>query len=66
VLPHKPRGAREAAGQRPQRRPVSQRRLLPHNFPVVGPDCQGTSGSPCGRTADLLAGGHVMSVLAVS
>ena len=28
--------------------------------------CQGTSGLPCGRTADLLAGGQVMSVLAVS
>jgi len=28
--------------------------------------CQGTSGLPCGRTADLLAGGQVMSVLMVS
>jgi len=28
--------------------------------------CQGTSGLPCGRTADLLAGGQVMSVVAVS
>ena len=27
--------------------------------------CQGTSGLPCGRTADLLAGGQVMSVWAV-
>ena len=27
--------------------------------------CQGTSGLPCGRTADLLAGGQLMSVLAV-
>ena len=31
-----------------------------------GYSCQGTSGLPCGRTADLLAGGQVMSVLAVS
>ena len=29
-------------------------------------ECQGTSGLPCGRTADLLAGGQVMSVPAVS
>ncbi len=27
--------------------------------------CQGTSGLPCGRTADLPAGGQVMSLLAV-
>jgi len=30
--------------------------------PVSAYLCQGTSGLPCGRTADLLAGGQVMSV----
>jgi hypothetical protein len=46
-----------------------------HTLVITGPDfqisgrargaCQGTSGLPSGRTADLLAGGQVMSVLAV-
>jgi len=33
--------------------------------PEPAPRCQGTSGLPCGRTADLPVGGQVMSVPAV-